>query len=210
MHQCWKRAVGVLCCCGIMTGLSLTSYADSLDQIQLVEAKEFAGAEYSEPETESEESDTSGDVIQAVVYEQTAETTASEEAFTASEVQDETSLRQRVVSYALSFLGGPYCYGGSDPNTGVDCSGFTRYVMSNVAGIELSRSSKTQSNDGVSVSADQMQPGDLIFYAGSSGIDHVAMYIGAGKIVHASTYSTGIKISDWNYRTPVKIVSVLN
>lgn len=210
MHQCWKRAVGVLCCCGIMTGLSLTSYADSLDQIQLVEAKEFAGAEYSEPETESEESDTSGDVIQAVVYEQTAETTALEEAFTASEVQDETSLRQRVVSYALSFLGGPYCYGGSDPNTGVDCSGFTRYVMSNVAGIELSRSSKTQSNDGVSVSADQMQPGDLIFYAGSSGIDHVAMYIGAGKIVHASTYSTGIKISDWNYRTPVKIVSVLN
>ena len=54
-----------------------------------------------------------------------------------------------------------------------------------------------------------MKPGDLIFYGGGSGINHVAMYIGSGKIVHASTYDTGIKISNWNYRTPVKIVNVL-
>ncbi len=59
------------------------------------------------------------------------------------------------------------------------------------------------------MSADQMQPGDLIFYGGGSGINHVAMYIGNGQIVHASTESTGIKLSDWNYRNPVKIMNVL-
>ena len=56
-----------------------------------------------------------------------------------------------------------------------------------------------------------MRPGDLIFYAGSSGtINHVALYIGNGQIVHASTEATGIKTSPYNYRKPVKIVSVLS
>ena len=55
----------------------------------------------------------------------------------------------------------------------------------------------------------QMQPGDLIFYGSGRGINHVAMYIGDGKVVHASTERTGIKTSPWNYRTPVKIVNVL-
>ena len=54
-----------------------------------------------------------------------------------------------------------------------------------------------------------MQPGDLIFYGSGKGINHVAMYIGDGKVVHASTERTGIKTSPWNYRTPVKIVNVL-
>ena len=52
------------------------------------------------------------------------------------------------------------------------------------------------------------QPGDLLFYAQGSRINHVAMYIGNGQIVHASTYRTGIKISNWNYRAPVKIISM--
>jgi len=54
-----------------------------------------------------------------------------------------------------------------------------------------------------------MQPGDLLFYGSGKGINHVAMYIGDGKIVHASTEATGIKVSNWNYRNPVKIVSML-
>lgn len=230
MHHCWKKAVGILCCCGTMAGLSITSYADNFDQVQLVEAKESAGAEYMELEAEPQENETSGGIIQAKVYDRTAETIASEEAAkeakakaeaeaqaaaaaaqaaAQAQAQAETSLRQQVVNYALSFVGGPYRYGGSDPRTGVDCSGFTRYVMSNAAGVQLSRSSKSQANEGVSISAEQMQPGDLIFYGGSGGINHVALYIGAGKIVHASTYSTGIKVSNWNYRTPTKIVNVL-
>ena len=54
-----------------------------------------------------------------------------------------------------------------------------------------------------------MKPGDLIFYGNGRSINHVAMYIGKGQIVHSSTYKTGIKISQWNYRTPVKIVNVI-
>ena len=65
------------------------------------------------------------------------------------------------------------------------------------------------SKQGTAISADQMQPGDLIFYGSGRGINHVAMYIGDGKVVHASTERTGIKTSPWNYRTPVKIVNVL-
>lgn len=117
--------------------------------------------------------------------------------------------RQQVVNYALRFVGGRYKYGGSDPRTGVDCSGFTRYVLQNSAGISMNRSSGGQANQGVAISADQMQPGDLLFYGSGRGINHVAMYIGNGQIVHASTERTGITISNWNYRNPVKIVNVL-
>ena len=116
--------------------------------------------------------------------------------------------RQNLVNYALQFVGGPCRAGGNDPRTGVDCSGFVRYVMQNGAGISMNRSSVTQSTQGHAISSSQMQPGDLLFYSGSSGINHVAMYIGDGKIVHASTYATGIKISKWNYRNPVKIISM--
>ncbi len=116
--------------------------------------------------------------------------------------------RQNLVDYALQFLGGSYREGGNDPHTGVDCSGFVRYVMQNGAGISMNRSSVSQSTQGHAVTSAQMQPGDLLFYSGGSGINHVAMYIGDGKIVHASTYATGIKISKWNYRDPVKIISM--
>lgn len=117
--------------------------------------------------------------------------------------------RKNVVSYALQFVGGPYRAGGNDPHTGVDCSGFVKYVMQNGAGIGMNRSSVTQATQGRAISANQMQPGDLIFYGSGSHINHVAMYIGNGQIVHASTYKTGIKISNWNYRAPVKIISML-
>ena len=117
--------------------------------------------------------------------------------------------RQQLVSYALQFVGGPYRYGGSDPHTGTDCSGFTRYVYQHGLGISLSRSSGSQASQGTAISASQIQPGDLLFYGSGKSINHVAMYIGDGKIVHASTEATGIKVSNWNYKNPVKIVSVL-
>ena len=118
--------------------------------------------------------------------------------------------RREVVEFALQFLGGEYKYGGTDPNKGVDCSGFTRYILQNTASISLPHSSKGQSNYGTEVSEEEMQPGDLIFYGDDAGINHVAMYIGNGQIVHASTEATGIKTSPYNYRKPVKIVSVLS
>ena len=135
------------------------------------------------------------------------ELAAAEEA-AAKAAEDAASARQNLVDYALQFVGGPYRAGGNDPRTGVDCSGFVRYVMQHGAGISMNRSSGSQATQGHAVNSSQMQPGDLLFYSGGSGINHVAMYIGDGKIVHASTYATGIKISKWNYRNPVKIVSM--
>lgn len=126
----------------------------------------------------------------------------------APEMTSETN-RQNLVNFALQFVGGRYRYGGSDPHTGVDCSGFTRYVMQHGAGVLLNRSSGSQAVQGVSIGADQMRPGDLIFYGNGSRINHVGMYIGNGQIVHASTYKTGIKISNWNYRQIVKITNVM-
>ena len=131
-----------------------------------------------------------------------AETAAAEAA------EATANARQNLVNYALQFVGGPYRAGGNDPRTGVDCSGFVRYVMQHGAGISMNRSSGSQATQGHAVNSSQMQPGDLLFYSGGSGINHVALYIGDGKIVHASTYATGIKISKWNYRNPVKIVSM--
>ena len=134
------------------------------------------------------------------------ELAAAEEA-AARAAEEAASARQNLVDYALQFVG-PYRAGGNDPHTGVDCSGFVRYVMQHGAGISMNRSSGSQATQGHAVNSSQMQPGDLLFYSGGSGINHVAMYIGDGKIVHASTYATGIKISKWNYRNPVKIVSM--
>ena len=108
-----------------------------------------------------------------------------------------------VVSYATQFVGNPYVWGGTSLTSGADCSGFVQSVYANF-GVSLPRTSYEQQNAGYEVSYADAQPGDLICYGG-----HVAIYMGNGQIVHASTERTGIKISNWNYRAPVKIVSVL-
>lgn len=129
---------------------------------------------------------------------------------TAREMVDSSvMIRKEVVNYALQFVGGRYVYGGNDPHTGVDCSGFTKYVIGHAAGVSMNRSSVSQAMQGKSISAEQMRPGDLLFYGGRSSINHVALYIGNGQIVHASSAKTGIKISQYNYRKPVKIINVL-
>jgi len=75
-------------------------------------------------------------------------------------------------------------------------------------GYSLPRVAADQYNQSAKKSVEDLEPGDLIFYG--SGISHVALYIGNGQIVHASTEATGIKTSPYNYRKPVKIVSVLS
>lgn len=118
--------------------------------------------------------------------------------------------RRDLVQYAMQYLGNPYVWGGNDPNTGADCSGFVKYVYQNVAGITLPRTSYTQCYSGKRISSLQMLPGDLIFYADSAGdVGHVAMYIGNGTIIHAASAKSGIKLSSWNYRTPKYIRSIL-
>ncbi len=117
--------------------------------------------------------------------------------------------RQEVVALGMQFVGNRYVWGGIDPNKGADCSGFTMYVLKHAAGVHLSHSSRAQSNEGRVISAEEMRPGDLVFYASGKRINHVAIYAGDGMVVHASNKEDGIKTSPWNYRKPVKIVNVL-
>ena len=116
--------------------------------------------------------------------------------------------RGDVVNYATQFLGNPYVYGGTSLTNGTDCSGFTMSVM-NHFGVSLPHQSGAQSGYGTAVSAENMRPGDLVFYSKGGGINHVAIYIGNGQVCHASNARDGIKISTWNYRTPTTIRNVL-
>lgn len=117
--------------------------------------------------------------------------------------------RQSIVSYALQFVGNPYVAGGTSLTNGADCSGFVQSVFAD-CGYSLPRSSREQAASGREVSLDQIQPGDLLFYTKGGSINHVALYIGNGQVVHASTKRTGIKISNYNYRTPCKAVSYVD
>ena len=107
------------------------------------------------------------------------------------------ALGQQIASYACQFLGNPYVYGGSSLTNGTDCSGFTMAVYAQF-GYSLSHSSAVQMSQGTAVSLDAVQPGDIICYSG-----HVGLYIGGGQIVHASTESTGIIISNMYYTSPI-------
>lgn len=119
------------------------------------------------------------------------------------------SLRTQIVNYALQFLGNPYVWGGTSLTKGADCSGFTLSVFGHF-GISLPHYSGSQANMGKAVKSSEMRPGDLVFYANSKGtINHVGIYIGNGQIVNAASRRSGIKISTWNYRTPVRIRNIL-
>lgn len=127
------------------------------------------------------------------------------------DVSSYSSVRQNIVTYAMQFLGNAYVWGGNDPHTGADCSGFVKYVYKHVADITLPRVSYEQCYSGSKISSLEMKPGDLIFYANAEGtVNHVAMYIGNGTIIHAASRKSGIKLSEWNYRTPKYIRKVLN
>ena len=122
---------------------------------------------------------------------------------------ESASRRSKIVNYALQFVGNPYVWGGTSLTNGVDCSGFTMQVYKNF-GISLPHYSGSQAQMGKAVSSSEMRPGDLIFYANSSGtVNHVAMYIGNGQIVHAASRRSGIKISTWNYRKVKTIRNIL-
>ena len=109
------------------------------------------------------------------------------------------TLGASIASYALQFVGNPYVPGGTSLTNGADCSGFTWAVHQHF-GISIPRVSTAQANSGKEVSVGSMLPGDIIYYG-----NHVAIYIGNGRVVHASTQKTGIKTDRYNYRTPITV-----
>lgn len=117
--------------------------------------------------------------------------------------------QKAVVSYALQYVGNRYSYGGSSLTKGTDCSGFTMAVYKEF-GYKLTHNSNAQLKETKKVSMKNIKPGDIIFYGSSkSNCNHVALYIGNEKVVHASTYSTGITVSDYKYRKYVGVGRVL-
>lgn len=108
-----------------------------------------------------------------------------------------SSLGQQIADYAQNFLGCAYVWGGNGP-TSFDCSGFTKYVYAQF-GYTLNRTATDQLANGVAVTKDQLQPGDLVFFNSgytSKPVSHVGIYIGGGKFIHASTNAYVVQIDD--------------
>lgn len=120
-----------------------------------------------------------------------------------------SDLGRKIASYALQFKGNPYVWGGTSLTNGADCSGFTQSVFAHF-GISIPRTSRTQATGGARVSLDNLKAGDLLFYTNGGTINHVALYIGNGQVIGASSPATGIRISRYNYRQPYKAVRYIN
>lgn len=114
-----------------------------------------------------------------------------------------SDLGKKIAKYGCQFIGNPYVLGGTSLTNGADCSGFVWRIYKDF-GYSLHRTSYEQRSDGTEVSYDEMQPGDLVCYSG-----HVAMYIGGGKIVHASSAKIGIKVSNVGYRSIITIRRII-
>ena len=119
-----------------------------------------------------------------------------------------SNTRIDLCQYAKQFVGNPYVWGGTSLTKGADCSGFVQSVFKHF-GVSLPRSSRQQVGVGTKISLADAKPGDLIFYAKGGTINHVALYIGDGQVVHASSPKTGIRISNATYRTPAAVKRVL-
>lgn len=125
----------------------------------------------------------------------------------APEVPSNAAMGEKIVATAKQYLGYPYVWAGMSPETGFDCSGFVNYVY-NQHGYSLHRVAQDiYDNDGQSVAQADLQPGDILCFGYSGGsINHVGIYIGNEQFIHASTYTTGVIISDLDsraYATPL-------
>lgn len=167
------------------------------------EAKEQQSAQSSVQSSQSS-SESSSDSSSSNT--QSSSGSQSKKSVPASASVSGSSTGARAANYAQQFVGNPYRYGGNSLTNGIDCSGFTQQIMAKF-GYSISRTSSAQASDGVAVSTSNLRAGDLIFYGSGGGINHVAMYIGGGQVVHASNSAPypkgGIKISNAFYRTPV-------
>ena len=119
-----------------------------------------------------------------------------------------TGKAKEIIEFALQYLGNPYVWGGNSLTHGVDCSGFVREVYKHF-GYSLPRVACDQANTYKEVDIEDVKPADLVFYHNGYKISHVAFYIGDNKVLHASNPKDGIKISEWTYRKPYRVIRLL-
>lgn len=180
--------------------------AKSMKQIEAERQAKLEAARQAREAEEQKADQNSVTTSQSSSSENQSSGSSSKKSVTASASISGSSTGRRVANYAQQFVGNPYRYGGNSLTNGIDCSGFTQQIMAKF-GYSISRTSSAQASDGVAVSTDNLRAGDLIFYGSGGGINHVALYIGGGQVVHASNSAPypkgGIKISNAFYRTPV-------
>lgn len=106
---------------------------------------------------------------------------------------------QELVLNAMGFMGIPYRWGGTTPETGFDCSGFVQYVFRQAVGLVLPRSSFDQIRQGTSVAREELQPGDLVFFnTMRATASHVGIYIGENRFIHAPSRGKTVEIVEFN------------
>lgn len=181
--------------------------AISIEEEQARLEEEEAAREQSQNNSNSSSSSSSSSTVKSSKTTSARASTSSNS--DTSSNSSGSSTRSKIVNYALKFQGNPYVWGGTSLTNGADCSGFTQSVFRDM-GVSIPRDSRSQAGSGRRVSVSSVQPGDLIFYAKRGSINHVAIYIGNGKVISASSPDTGIRITSYDYRTPVKAVSYLN
>ena len=159
-------------------------------------------APYTEAPAETEAPETEAPYTEAPVETEAPETEAPYTEAPETEAPSTSGVGQQIADFAVQYVGNPYVWGGTSLTEGADCSGFVQTVFANF-GLYLSRTAESQSYGGTSISLDNLQPGDLLFYNSTGSIDHVAIYIGGGQIVHAANSRSGIIISNAYYQTPV-------
>lgn len=112
-----------------------------------------------------------------------------------SPLSKETQVRGDIATYALSLLNAPYVWGGSDLETGFDCSGFVAHVYRKAAGIELRGNAAAMAKAGRTINKSEVLTGDLVFFnTKGKPASHVGIYVGDNKFVHASNPRTGVRV----------------
>ncbi len=108
-----------------------------------------------------------------------------------------TSLGAKIVAEAMKYVGYPYVWAGASPS-GFDCSGFVMYIAQKAAGQSITHSIGQQASSGQYVAKENLQPGDLVFFANTytAGLSHAGIYIGGGRFVHAENEGTGVVVSN--------------